>query len=182
MRMSGSRAQPVARMVPLERAGADGGGGFARGHVAHELPVANDVGRLRGHAFVVERKGSHAGAVLEAGVANRVHQIGAVAQVIQLVEREKAHARVVGFRAEHAIELDGMADGFVNLQPELTAIQDQIEAAFGTLIGRVQRHGLFGDARRVLQQIELVDQLVAFQLMLAAEGIRIGALLDLDRP
>jgi alpha-D-ribose 1-methylphosphonate 5-triphosphate synthase subunit PhnG len=133
--------------------GADGGGGFARGHVSHELAVANDVGRLRGHAFVVERERAHAGAVLDARVANRVHQIRTVAQVIQLVEREKAHARVVGFRAEHAIELDGMADGFVNLKPELAAIEDQIEAAFGALIGRVQRHGFLGDARRVRQQI-----------------------------
>ena len=149
--MSGRRAQLVARMVPFERVAADGGGGFARGHVADKLTVANDVGRLRGNAFVVEREGAHAGAVLDARIANGVDQIGTVAQVIQLVEREKAHARVVGLRAEHAIELDGMADGFVNLEAELAAIQDQIEAAFGTLIGRVQRHGLFGDARRVLR-------------------------------
>ncbi len=161
---------------------ADGGGGFARGHVADELAVANDVGRLRGNAFVVESEGAHAGAVLDARVANGVDEIGAVAQMIQLVEREKAHARVVGLRAEHAIELDGMADGFVNLEAELAAVEDQIEAAFGALIGRVQRHGLFGHARRVLEQIELVDQLVALELMLAAEGVRIRALLDLDRP
>ena len=144
--------------MPFERCLPDGGGGLARGHIADELAVANDVGRLRGNAFVVEREGAHAGTVLDARVANRVDQIGAVAQVIQLVEREKAHARVVGLRAEHAIELDGMADGFVNLQPELAAIQNQIEAAFGALIGRVQRHGLFGDARRVLEQIEFMDQ------------------------
>ncbi len=169
-------------MVPLERCVADGGGGFARGHISDELAVANDVGRLRGNALVVERERAHAGAVFDARVANRVDQVGAVAQVVQLVEREKAHARVVGLRTQHAIELDGMADGFVNLQSELAAIQDQIEAAFGALIGRVQRHGLFGDARRVLQQIEFVDQLVAFELVLAAEGIRIRALLDLARP
>ncbi len=158
---------------------ADGGGGFARGHVSDELAVANDVGRLRGNAFVIESERAHAGAVLDASVANRVDQFRAVAQVIQFVEREKAHARVVGLRTEHAIELDGMADGFVHLQSELAAIQDQIEAAFGALIGRVQRHGLLGHARRVLQQCQFVDQLIALELMLAAEGIRIRALLDL---
>ena len=63
-------------------------------------------------------------------------------------------------------------------KPELAAIEDQIEAAFGALIGRVQRHGLFGDARRVREQIEFVDQLVALELMLAAEGIGIRALLN----
>ena len=66
-----------------------------------------------------------------------------------MIEREEAHARVVGFAAQHAIELDGMADGFVDLQAELRAIQDQIELAFGALIGGVQRHGFFGDARGV---------------------------------
>ncbi len=149
MRISGRRDQPVARMVPFERVCADRGGSFARGHVADELAVANDVGRLRGHAFVVESERAEAGAVFEARIANRVDDIGTVAQVIQLVEREKAHARVVGFRAQHAIELDGMADGFVNLQPELAAVEDQIEAAFGALIGRVQRDGFFGHARGV---------------------------------
>ena len=77
--------------------------------------------------------------------------------MVQLVEREKAHARVVGFRAQHAIELDGMADGFVNLQAELAAVENQIERAFGTLIGRVQRDGFFGDARGILEQSQLVE-------------------------
>ena len=58
---------------------ADGGGGFARSHIADELAVANDVGRLRGNAFVVERERAHAGAVFDARVANGVDQIGTVA-------------------------------------------------------------------------------------------------------
>jgi hypothetical protein len=86
MRMSGSRAQLVARMVPLERFSPMVGGSFSRGHIADELPVANDVGRLSGNALVIEREGSHAGAVFDARVANGVDQIGAVAQMIQLVE------------------------------------------------------------------------------------------------
>ncbi len=56
---------------------------------------------------------------------------------------------VVGLAAQHAVELDGMADGFVNLQAELRAVQDQIEFALRALVGGMQRDGLFGDARGV---------------------------------
>src|SRR5579862_3365216 len=75
---------------------ADGGRGFTRGHVSHELPIANNVRRLRRDAFVIKGERSHAGAVLDTRVAHSVDQIGTVAQMIQLVEREEAHARVVG--------------------------------------------------------------------------------------
>ena len=134
---------------------------------------------LRRHAFVVEGEGAEARAVLQARVAHHVDDVRAVAQVAQLVEREEAHAGVVGLAAQHAVELDGMADRFVNLQAELRAVQNQVELAFGTLIGGVQRHGLFGDARRVFEQAQFVHQFVALQLILAAEGVGVGALLDL---
>ena len=96
-----------------------------------------------------------------------------------MVEREKAHAGVVGFAAQHAIELDGVADGFVDLQTELRAIQNQVRLAFGTLIGGVQRHRLFSHPRRVLEQAQFFHQLVPLQLVLPAERIGIGAPLDL---
>ncbi len=50
--------------------------------------------------------------------------------------------------------------------------------AFGTLRGGMQRDALFGDAPGVADQVERFDQLVALQHVLAAEAIRIGALLD----
>src|SRR5678815_2271960 len=99
--------------------------------------------------------------------------------MVQLVQRQEAHAGVIRFRAEDAIQLDRVADGFVNLQPQLRAIENQIELAFGTLVGGVQRDGLFGDTRGVFQKLQFVYQLVAFQLMLTAEGIRVRALLNL---
>src|SRR5579863_9207292 len=49
--------------------GADGPGSFARGHISNELSVANNVGRLRGNAFIVECEGSHAGSMFDARVA-----------------------------------------------------------------------------------------------------------------
>jgi len=75
-----------------------------------------------------------------------------------------------------------MADRFVDLQPQLRAVQDQIEDAFGTLRRRMQRDGLLGHARRVLEQLQLVDQLVALELILPSEGVRVGALLNLVVP
>src|ERR1035438_4202583 len=79
---------------------AHGGGGFARGHVAGELAGADDIGGLRGHAFIVESESAETGAVLKASVADHVDDLGAVAQVVELIEGEKAHAGVVGFGAE----------------------------------------------------------------------------------
>ena len=134
--------------------------------------------RLRGHAFVVVAEGAQARAVLEARVGDHVDDVGGVAQLAQLLEREEAHAREIRFHAQHAVEFDGMADGFVNLQAELRAFENDGALAFGTLRGFVQRDGLFGDALRVADQIERFDQFVAGKLMLAAEAIGIGALLD----
>src|ERR1017187_841503 len=54
-------------------------GGLARGHVAGELSGADDIGGLRGHAFVVEGEGTETGAVLQARVADHVDDIRAVA-------------------------------------------------------------------------------------------------------
>src|SRR5580658_3279850 len=158
---------------------ADGRGGFARGHVAGEQAVANDVRRLRGHALIVEGEGTEAGTVLRACVANYVHDFRAVAQAAQLIDGEEAHARVVGLAAQDAVQFDGMTYRLVDLQAKLRAIEDEVELAFGALIRCVQGDGFFGDAGRVSDQVPLVDQLVAFELMLATEGVGIGALLDL---
>ncbi len=84
-----------------------------------------------------------------ARVADGVDDVGAVAEVIELVEREKAHARIVGFGAEDAIEFDGMADGFMNLQAKLAAFEHEVEVAFRALIRLVQRNGLFCHAGRL---------------------------------
>src|SRR5882762_7757812 len=99
--------------------------------------------------------------------------------MVQLIEREEAHAGIIRLRAEDAIQLDGVANRLVNLQAELRTVENQIELALGTLVGPVQSDGLFGDARGVFQKLQFVHQLVAFQLMLSAEGVRIGTLLNL---
>src|SRR5579864_1558625 len=105
------------------------GGGLPRRHVADELAAADDVRRLRRNAFVVERECAQAGPVLEPGVAYCVDDLGAIAQIVQLVEGQEAHAGVVGLRTQHAIQLNRVPDRFMDLEPDLAAVQNQIEAS-----------------------------------------------------
>ena len=53
-----------------------------------------------------------------------------------------------------------------------------VRCPFGALRGGMQRDRFFSDARRVADQIERFDQLVALQHVLAAETIRIRTLLN----
>src|SRR3974390_1085271 len=154
------------------------GRGFAGGHVSGEQAIRDDGNRLRGDAFVVDRESAKTRPVFKARVAHHVNDAGPIAQRVELIEREEAHAGVVRLRAENAIELDGMPDGFVDLEPELAAVEDQTELALGALVRGVERHSLLGDARRVSGKVEFVDELVALELILAAEGIRVRPLLD----
>ncbi len=146
--------------------------------IAAELAVFDDVGALRGDAFVVVGKSAKAGAVFEAGVGDNVDDIGAVAELVELIERQKTCAGEIGFLAENAIEFDRMADGFVNLQAELASAKDERSGFLGALRGGMKRDGFFGNARRVLQKFERLDKFVAFERMLAAETVRVGALLN----
>jgi len=71
-----------------------------------------------------------------------------------------------------------MADGFVNLQSELRAVENDRLRALGRLRRRMQRDRFFGNARRIPDQIERFHQFVARELVLPAETVRIGALLN----
>src|SRR5579883_1748702 len=154
------------------------GGGFARGHVPHKFAVPDDVGGLRRHAFVIEGKRAEPRPVFQARIADDVDDFRSIPQFPQLIEREKAHSGVVGFASQDAIELYRMADRLVNLQADLGAVENQVEDAFGTLIGRMERDGLFGDPRRVFQEAQFVYQFVSLQLVLPAEGIGVRPLLN----
>ena len=60
-------------------------------------------------------------------------------RLIQLVERQETRACKIGFLAENAVQLDGMPDGFVNLQAQLAAAED---AAFRFFPDIVTRNGV----------------------------------------
>jgi hypothetical protein len=79
--------------------------------------------------------------VIKPRIRHHIDDAGSVFQAIQLIERQKTGARKVGFLAEYAIKLDGMPDGFVNLQAELAAAENQRSDFLRALRGGVQRGG-----------------------------------------
>src|SRR5512140_2967479 len=95
---------------------ADRGRRFARRQVAAEHPVADDVGTLRRNAFVIEGERAESRPVFQTRVGNNVDDFRRVLQLVELVDRQEAHAGEVRLGAEHAVELDRVADRFVRLQ------------------------------------------------------------------
>src|SRR5258708_28475606 len=73
-----------------------------------------------------------------------------------------------------------MPDGLMDLKPELSAIQNDGEHTFRTLVRLVQSYGFFADPSRILHQLKFLDQLVAFVLPLPAIGGWVRAFLDLS--
>src|SRR5690242_7339783 len=122
---------------------------FAIGKVTAELAILDDVGTLRGNAFVVVSERTETLSMLQASVSNDVHHVRAVAQLIQLIQRQKTGACKVGFLAEHAIKFNRVTDGLVNLQAELAGTENQGARFLRTLRGRVKRRGLLAHARSV---------------------------------
>ena len=140
--------------------------------------MRDDRSALRRHSLIVEREGAEPRTMLLPRVRDDVHQIAAVAQLSQLVERKKGRAREIRFHPQHAVQFDRMSDRLVDLQTQLRAIENNGERTFRTLIGLVQRDCFFGDAPRVLDQFQFFDQFVAFVLPLSAKRIRIRTLHD----
>src|SRR5258708_32634782 len=105
--------------------------------------------------------------MLLAGIGNHIDQVTAIAKSAQLVDSEEGRTRKIGLHAEDAVEFDRMSDGFVNLQAKLRAVKNNVEHAFGRLICLMKRYGFFGNAPRVVDQLQLFDQFVAFVLPLS---------------
>src|SRR5437763_133147 len=152
---------------------ADAVRGFARRKISGKFPGSDDRVQLRGYAFIVIGERSQSGTMMLGCVGYYIHNRATVAQVAQLIDREERRPGKVGLHAENAIELDGMSNRFVDLQAKLRGAEDHGELSFGTLRRLVQRHRFFAGAFGVLDQAQLVDQFVAFVLILAAEGVRI---------
>ncbi len=117
MRMMGNRFQHSARRVPPDRFDADVVRSFARTQISGKQAVGDNRRALRRHAFLVESESSQPWTVLLAGVGDNVHQIAAIAQGAQFVQSKKRRPREVRFHSQNAVKLDGMAHGFVDLQP-----------------------------------------------------------------
>src|SRR5215472_6509396 len=140
--------------------------GIAAGHVADEDAFADEIDRLRRRAFVVvavrrERERAR-------HVANDVDAMVAVPERAELVERRERRAGEVRLPAHDAVELERMADRFVDLQRDLIAGKHDIHPAARALIGGEKRHRFFADAPRVLEQLRFADDLVPAGLIEAA--------------
>src|SRR5258708_6527338 len=151
---------------------------FAIRKIAAELPIFNDVRALRGNTFVVVHKGAESLTVVEPGVRDDVHDARSVFQLVQLVERQKTCAGEIRFLTKNTVQLDGMADRFVDLQPELAAAEDEGADLFRALRSGMKRDDLFRDDRRVFHQIERFNEFVTLQRMLAAKTAGIRTLLN----
>src|SRR5262249_43363569 len=107
------------------------------------------------------------------------YQFAAVLQSPQFLQSQERSAGEISLHAKNAVELDRVPDGFVNLQPELRAFEDNVESSLRTLVCLVQGYRFLADAPRILYQLQLINQLIALVLPLSAKRIRIRTLLDL---
>src|SRR5690606_14777233 len=100
----------------------------ADGLVIDQDAVADQVPALGLHALVVVRHRAQAARLGLVGEDR--HQFAAVLETfLALVERGEAGAGVVGLVAEHAVELQRMADGLVDGEPGVRGIEHQVVAA-----------------------------------------------------
>src|SRR5205814_7332776 len=83
--------------------------------------------------------------------------------------------------AEDAVELDGVADRFVDLEGELTRLQHEIGGGLRALRGGEEGDGLVGDTLGVAGKVEAPDDLVAARLELP-EGLGVRPPLGLRLP
>src|SRR5579885_2041006 len=114
------KASPTIRAhAPIRTRQADPRSCFPRRHIAGETAFANNVRTLRRHAFVIESKGAESWPMFRAGIADDVDNFRTVLEPPELIEREEAHAGVIRFATKDAVQLNRMADRFMDLQAKL---------------------------------------------------------------
>ena len=148
-----------------------------RRQVADEQAVRHERRALRRHALVVVAEGAQAAGNRRVG--RQIDGLGAVAEVAQLLRGQEAGARVRRLRAQHAVQLDGVAAALVDLQGELAAVEDDRRDAGRAGLCREQRRRLLGDARRVPGQVVAFHELPALRALVPPDAVRIRALLHL---
>ena len=78
-----------------------------------------------------------------------------------MIEGEKTRAGKIGFFTEDAIEFDGMANGFVNLQSKLTTAKNQSPSLLRALRCGMQSCRLFGNDWRVKGLSSILEAMAA---------------------
>ena len=105
---------------------------------------------MRRHSFIVVRERSQSGTMLLGCIGDYIYDWAAIAKVSQLVDGEERGAGKVGLHSQNAIELDGMSDGFVDLQAKLRGAEDYGELSFRTLRRLVQGDRFLADPFGIL--------------------------------
>ena len=148
---------------------------LARGLVVLEDAFLDDQPLVGRHAFVVPLDAGERAFLRAIGLD--VHEVRTVAELADhlLRRRDEAGAGVVGFLADGAIELGGMADRLVNREPEVRRIENQIvlaglDASGLDLLGRER-----GPASGVARHVERLDVLPALRRAARSRARRPGS-------
>src|SRR5829696_3227824 len=144
---------PVPPVEPL--------GLFTRGLVIIENSVPHDQKVVGPDPFVVVAYGRYRS--LLGAVSLDVHKLGSVLELAQdsARRRQKAGSGQVGLIPQRPIELGGMANGFVDREPEMGRVQDEIVLALPNGSGGELLRGFFCPALYVADQIHCLDVLPA---------------------
>ena len=135
--------------------------------------VDDDRHALGRHALVVvAERAEPAG---QRGVGGDRDQIARVAHRSPVARGEPRRAGVGLLHAEHAVELDRVADRLVDLQLHLPGVEHERGDLARALRRREQLDGLAADALGFLDQPQRADVLVAGRLHVSAERVRVAA-------
>ncbi len=85
--------------------------------IADEHAVLHDVPALGANAVVIEAKGREPSG--NCAVAIEINPVRTVSEFAFLFESDETCPREIGFHAEHAVKLGGMADRLMNLKSDL---------------------------------------------------------------
>ena len=123
-------------------------GCLPRSQIAAKDALPDDGHALGGNPLIVPAKGPQAAG--DGRVGGQVDHLGAVAKGAILFRGEETGPGVAGLRAEHPVQLDGVAARFVDLQGQLGRAQDEGGDAAGAGIGPEEGCRLLADAGGVL--------------------------------
>src|SRR5947209_1136307 len=132
----------------------------AHGLIINEDAVLDYVPLHSLHAVVIPA--ARCESVLLNLVALDVDELRAVLKFAELLARGEGRARVVGFQSKHAVKLCRVAYGFVNREPEIRWMKNEVFASRLNWLRRVFLNRLLCGARDFADEVVLRNDFVAF--------------------
>jgi len=163
-------ARPTVGAHGAVGASAQDRGGLAAHHEVLQDAVLNDIYPLCRHAFIVIAEGAQA--LRLGGVGDDIDYLRPVAEVAEHIGRDEARPRVRRLHAEYPVEFGRMADGFVDLERELAALEDDSASAFGQGRRPQKRCRLASDARRMGGEVHAAHKFESRRLEVPPERMR----------